>query len=74
MHDVAVGQNQAVRREDESGTVPSLPAAALVVPDLDGDDGRADELDRVNDRLRVRVEDFVFDGFHDGNSEAAQDR
>ena len=35
---------------------PCAAAAPLSVPDLDGDDRRTDQFYRVNDRLRVRVE------------------
>jgi hypothetical protein len=55
VHDVAVGEDQTVGREDEAGAVPpGLPLA--IARALDGDDRRPDELDGPDDRLGVSVQ------------------
>jgi len=55
VHHVAVGDDEAVRREHEPG---ARSAARAACPGTRGnaDDGRPDALDRAHDRLGVRVE------------------
>src|SRR5207247_8385354 len=48
---VAVGQDETVWREKD--------ARAAAPPGVDLDDGRSDDLDRTNHRLRVRVEQLI---------------
>ena len=52
LNDVAVGQNEAVRSEDEARAVGAPPPGAH----LDRDDRRTCRLSGVNDRLRIGVE------------------
>src|SRR5262245_48109732 len=57
MNDVAVRQQKAVWREDESGAAAAAPPGA--VRNLDVDHRRADLLGRPDDRLRIGVEQFT---------------
>ena len=55
VNDVAVGENQAVGRDDEAGALAALSAAIAAAAQLDGDDRRADLLDGADDGLRIGV-------------------
>ncbi len=62
--DVAVGEDEAVRREGEpralTGHFAPRPAPPLdALPHLDADDGPADGLRRANDGPRIGVEDLL---------------
>src|SRR5579864_1755382 len=62
VHDVAVGEHQAVRSKYKSGSAAmalarlSIPSAAGVLGDLDFRDGRADLLSCGDHRARVGIE------------------
>src|SRR5207253_8857485 len=67
VHDVAVRQNEPVRREDEPGAaatrLPGKPRIGLAalhpMQRVNIDDRRADLLRRADDRLRVGVQQVV---------------
>ena len=63
--DVAVGEDEAVGREDEARAAARLRARApggARRADVDADDGGCDALDGVDDGARIRVEELVVRG------------
>ena len=55
VHDVAVGENQAVRRDDKARALAAVSAAIAAASQLDRDDRWANLLDRADDGLRICV-------------------
>jgi len=54
VHDVAVGENESIGREDESGTAPRTATAAVL--DFDADDGGSGALRDAAYRSGIRVQ------------------
>jgi len=54
VHDVAVGENESIGGEDESGTTPGT--APAVVLDFDADDGGSGALRDAAYRSGIRVQ------------------
>ena len=75
--DVAVGEDQAVGREDEARAAARLRVRApggAGRADVDADDRRRDALDGVNDRARIGVEELVVRGLEFVGGEAHTDK
>ena len=73
VHDVAVGEDEAVGREHEPRSAAGLRPRALLGAggtDVDADDGRRDAVDGVDDRPRVGVEQFVIRGLQSAGGES----
>jgi hypothetical protein len=62
--DVTVREDQAVWRKNESRSLAALCTAIVTAADVDRDDGRADELHGAHDRLRVGIENLMFEDLH----------
>ena len=60
MHDVAIGQNEAIRRDNKTGAAASYFAWASPtvesLSDVDVNNGRTDTIGRAYDRARVLIE------------------
>ena len=56
MHDVAVGEDKSVRRNDDAGAHAALGPADRVGLGLDPHDRRADGVDDIDNRLGIGVE------------------
>ena len=60
VHDVAVRDDQTVRREEEAGSSARWASRRpATMADLDADDCGADDVDRADDGARVRIEQLV---------------
>ena len=73
VHDVAVGQDEAVGREHEPRAAAGLRTRSFRRPgraDVDADDGRGHALDGVDHRPGVGVEEFVVGGLKSAGGES----
>ncbi len=71
--DVAVGEDEAVGREDEPRPAAGLGARAFLAArgaDVDVDDRRRDAIDGMDDRARVGVEKLVVRGLKSAGGES----